>query len=160
MPLSSSSSSSTPDGWPCGEGWGSGGGARRWCNGWRIVAPHLLVEAVQSRHLLFYGLYLLHPLLFIFLVVLIQLYVPPVGLLKLLMRWLIQCMDLIMDELQISPDKPSSKYRAWRIWPTVRDPHPLNPPLVAVADRLNPYLIVANKCANRSAPTATVSIGP
>ena len=37
--------------------------------------------------------------------------------------------------------------------PAVRGPHPINPPLVvATADGLDPYLIVANKWAGRGAP--------
>ena len=123
---------------------------RRWwspCTGWRTTTPHLLEVTVHVRHPLLYGLYLLHPLLLILITALIQLHIPPVGLLELPLHWRIKCMDLITDGLCIGSSRPNSRSRAWRIWPAVGGTHPVNPPLVVAADRLGRCLIVVNKWA-------------
>ena len=148
-------SSSSPNVWWCGEGWGGGGGGRRWwrrCIGQRTTTLRLLEVTVHGRHPLLHKLYLLRPLFLIPLVALIQLYVPPVGLLELPLHRFIQCINMITDVLRIGPSKPSFRYRAWRIWPPIRGPHPVYMPLVAATNSLGPYLIVTNRWAGRSAP--------
>ena len=104
-------SSSSLDVWWCGEGWGSRGGSGDGgggggCTGRRIATPHLLEVAVHGHHPLLHGLYLLHSLLLIPLVALIQLHVPPIGLLELPLHQFIQCMNLMIDGLRIGPDRP------------------------------------------------------
>ena len=73
----------------------------------RTATPHLLEVAIHGHHPLLHGLYLLHPLLFIPLVVLIQLHVPPVSLLELPLPKFIQCMDLVTDVLRTDPSRPA-----------------------------------------------------
>ena len=82
--------------------------------------------------------------------VLIQLHKPFVGLLELPLHRPI-CMDLIMDGLRISPNRLSSKHNLPIMTVYKRSPS-YESPLLAAADRLGPYLIVANRWAGRSAP--------
>ena len=95
--------------------------------------------------------HLLPPFLLLFLVSLMQLYIPPICLLELLLHWFIQCMHLIMDVLHISPSRPSSRHRGWRIWLAVGSPHTIDPTVVMTANHLGPYLVVTDRWAVRSA---------
>ena len=118
---------------------------RRWwrlCMGWWTPTPHLLDLVVHNHYSVLHGLYVLHPLLLLLLMLLIQLHVPPIRLIELLPHWFIQCMHPITNIHHIGPSKPSFTHRRWRIRHAIGNPHIINPTLVAIANHLGPYLIV------------------
>ena len=145
--ISKMSSLSSSDVWWCGEGWGGRGGVKvvevvhrtKNCHSasaqssytWSSSFALWIVSATSTTPYPSCGAHT----------------VPctHASLLELLLHWFIQCMDLTIDVL-------CNDHKAWRIWHTVRGPHLINPPLVASAVRLGPYLIIANRWASRSDP--------
>ena len=128
--------------WWCGECGGGGrgkggGGGGEGCFGWWTTPLHLLEVAVHCHHPLLHRLHLLSPFLLLFLVLLIQLYVPPIHLLELPTSALIHSVH--------APDpgypphllsKSSFRHRGWRIWSIVGGSKSINLVLVATANRL------------------------
>ena len=119
----------------------------------------MLKVAIHSHHPLLHGLYILHPLLLILLVTLIQLHLPPIGLLELSLHRFIQCIDLTTDVLCISLNSPNFRHRVWRIYFSVRGPHTINPHFVVVVNCLGLYFVITNRWASMSAPVLLLRSG-